>query len=106
MVTGLRITGSKGFQLSFENGLTISVQFGRGNYCQNKKSTTLFPGHFADVECPNAEIAIFPTDTLLQNIWLTNKFLPKKRGQDVVGYVKPDEIAKLIRRVSLYKYNT
>ena len=27
-------TLNKGFQLTFENGLTISVQFGSGNYCE------------------------------------------------------------------------
>jgi len=30
-----RITGSKGFHITFENGYTVSVQFGPGNYCDN-----------------------------------------------------------------------
>jgi hypothetical protein len=30
-----RITGGRGFHITFENGYTVSVQFGLGNYCDN-----------------------------------------------------------------------
>jgi hypothetical protein len=30
-----RITSKKGFHITFENGYTVSVQFGPGNYCDN-----------------------------------------------------------------------
>ena len=30
-----KITGRKGFHITFENGYTVSVQFGPGNYCNN-----------------------------------------------------------------------
>lgn len=30
-----KITGGKGFHVTFENGWTVSVQFGRGNYSGN-----------------------------------------------------------------------
>ena len=30
-----RITGGKGFHITFDNGWTVSVQFGPGNYCDN-----------------------------------------------------------------------
>ena len=29
------ISGNRGFQITFENGYTVSVQFGKGNYCEN-----------------------------------------------------------------------
>ena len=32
---GFRICGNKGFHITFENGWTVSVQFGPGNYCDN-----------------------------------------------------------------------
>lgn len=32
---GFRITGGKGFHVTFKNGYTVSVQFGPGNYCDN-----------------------------------------------------------------------
>ena len=34
-----RISDGKGFQMLFANGWTISVQFGKMNYCQNRHST-------------------------------------------------------------------
>ncbi len=30
-----RITGGKGFHITFANNYTVSVQFGGGNYCDN-----------------------------------------------------------------------
>ncbi|RJQ29183.1 hypothetical protein C4571_01985 [Candidatus Parcubacteria bacterium] len=32
---GFRITGKKGFHMTFENGYTVSIQFGPGDYCDN-----------------------------------------------------------------------
>jgi hypothetical protein len=34
-VGNFKITDGKGFHITFENGYTISVQFGPGNYCDN-----------------------------------------------------------------------
>lgn len=96
----LKITDKKGFQLSFENNLVISIQFGPGNYCDNYHAKWKTQENTNNWESTTAEIAIFHEKT---GEWLTNKFLPKKRGKDVVGYVKPDEIASLIRRVQRYK---
>lgn len=56
-VTMFRITYSKGFHITFENGWTISVQFGNGNYCNNKN---LKNGD--EVKCQNAEVAIWNDD--------------------------------------------
>ena len=33
--SGFYITKGKGFHIKFDNGWTISVQFGPGNYCDN-----------------------------------------------------------------------
>jgi hypothetical protein len=33
--TMFRITGGKGFGIQFDNGYSVSVQFGPGNYCSN-----------------------------------------------------------------------
>ena len=98
MKTGYKITNGKGFHISFTNGLTISVQFGPGNYCSNKKLVQM-RNQPENYECSNAEVAIFATQDIKGAKWLTNKFLPKYRGVDVVGYIEPDELAGLINRV-------
>jgi hypothetical protein len=53
-----RITNNKGFQMTFENGWTISVQFGYGNYCSHRNHESTKEIH----QCPNAEITIWGPD--------------------------------------------
>ena len=76
--------------MTFENGLTISVQIGSGNYCENRSLG--IPEDF-DPDVPNtstnAEIAIWDGN---QN-W--NNF-----GLDIIaGWVSTDDIAIWIGRV-------
>ncbi len=55
----ITITNSSGFRLNFDNGWTISVQVGHGNYCANyNKGTYGTPGR----PSPNAEIAVLNPD--------------------------------------------
>ena len=53
-----------GFQLEFDNGWTASVQFGIGNYCNNRDNRG---NPFKDIpeflQCDNAEIAAWRTDS-------------------------------------------
>ena len=61
---GFKITGGKGFHITFENGWTISVQFGPGNYCDNYGMSI---GGKEDIEAgkggsTTAECAIFNPD--------------------------------------------
>lgn len=64
-MSGFRITGGKGFQVTFDNGWTVSVQFGPYNYCDNRelpasasaRATLALTAREADVECETAEIA-------------------------------------------------
>ena len=68
-----------GFAMTFENGWTISVQFGRGNYCHRKGDIAL-----------NAEIAIWDE----YGAWYDF-------GHDTVrGYCNANEVAEWIDKVS------
>lgn len=86
-------TLNKGFQMTFENGLTISVQFGGGNYCKNRNNDFMAESKIDVVESPNAEIAI----------WDEHKRWFNFGGDEVKGYVSPDEVAKWIYKVSRAK---
>lgn len=79
-----KITGNKGFQITFENGNTISVQFGRGNYCSNYNVLNT-----ADAECENAEVAIWND----AGVWYT--FDDTSR---VKWHCTPDIVAGLIQK--------
>ncbi len=78
------ITANQGFHITFANGWTVSVQFGRGNYCKNHRLTTPFG---ADVPpCPNAEIAAW------DRVGHWYQFSDEYEGSQVSGHVKPDEV--------------
>ena len=85
-------TSNKGFQMTFENGWTISVQFGFMNYCDNKNHPD---GHqFAQksdlVESGDAEIAI----------WDSNGEWYNFNYDTVKGYCSANEVAEWIFKVS------
>jgi len=85
-MTNITSNQNTGFQLTFENGLTISVQFGRGNYCSNRFKDNDLLKQVAD----SAEISIWDTD---ENAFVFN-------NNDVcLGWLTTDEIATWIDKV-------
>jgi hypothetical protein len=85
----LKIINDKGFQLTFDNKLTISVMFGSGNYCSNKNTDFKTNGLWRTTESENAEIAIWDKD----DNWFDFEC-------DVVkGWVKTNEIGEWIVKV-------
>lgn len=98
----MKITENKGFQMTFENGLTISCQMGSNNYCSNRD----FKGYLREMyqrvtECNNCEVAIWDEE----NRWLTGEIF-KEMGLEstedaVAGWVDTMTVAKLIAYVSI-----
>ena len=92
---------NSGFQLGFENGYTISVQFGTSNYCSNK-SFEYKEWTDTDVlnKSDNAEVAIFLTES---GDWRTREVFKElfelDLSDDVKGYVSADTVAQLIAYV-------
>ena len=74
---------ASGIQITFKNGFTISIQFGFGNYCENK-----FTGRNSSKD---AEIAIFDKDD--------NFYQIEGMSDDVVGYCNMNEVADYIYKV-------
>ena len=75
---------SKGFQMFFSNGWTVSVQFGEGNYCETRIDET---GHVAS---DTAEIAAWNH----KNEWF------KFPSDNVKGWCKPEEVARFVHAIS------
>jgi len=90
----LKSTENKGFQMTFTNGYTISVQFGRGNYCEHK---TKMPRPYKKApslwESKDAEIAVFDPKGNCIALEGTNYAL---------GYLNADEVAQWIDKVSKF----
>ena len=91
----IRSTSNKGFSLTFENGWTISVQFGYGNYCDNKHHPDGwdFSKKQEVTQSSDAEIAIWDANGEWYNF-----------GSDTVkGYCSANEVAEWIEKVSKFK---
>lgn len=90
------ITGGKGFQMQFANGWTVSVQFGIGNYCQNR-SYDFSNMREADIRAgaqgsPDAEVAA----------WDANGTWYDFGSDTVAGWKTPDEVAAFIANVASF----
>ena len=87
MSAGFDITPNPGFRMTFKNGNTVSVQWGPGNYCENRDLTdTALIKHSTAVGCEDAEIAAWNED----NVWYDF-------GHDEVkGWCTPDDVASFI----------
>jgi len=86
----IRVNQNKGFSMTFKNGLTISVQFGTGNYCSRRDFiAAIVSEKDSDIcESDDAEIAIWDSN----NTWFNF-------GSDTVkGWVSVDEVGDWINR--------
>jgi hypothetical protein len=89
-------TSNKGFQITFANGYTVSVQWGNGNYCEKKQ----YGGYGEEMkhqvwESPNAEVAVWDKN----GDWVR----PAGINDDVKGYQTPEEVAEIIEKVSKWQ---
>ena len=87
---------NKGFQVSFKNGLTFSVMFGKGNYCEHRG---------ADEDSPNgskdAEFAVFETNKPGSDKYV---FADGFNGTGHVGWVSPEKIAEAMAIVAGFQF--
>lgn len=96
-----KLNDQRGFQITFENGVTLSTQFGRGSYCENRSTA---PGVYDDPGFSHdAEIAVWDKN----GKWITKKIL-KKCGipahcDDVLGRVEPDFWAVIVNASQNWK---
>lgn len=77
-------TNETGFNVTFGNGWTVSVQWGRGTYCDNRHSVSMIDGS------ANAEIAAWDKDGVWHDFG----------GEQVKGWQTPDEVARFISFIS------
>jgi hypothetical protein len=96
-----KITMGKGFQMTFNNGLTISVQIGAGNYCDNRCNSIFEEskrscGEYI-IQSSNAEIAIWDST----GKWITGEFTDKGDGS-VVGWLNVEEVFEIMEKVKNY----
>ena len=89
---------NQGFHMTFENGLSASVQWGFGTYTDNH-----YKSGFEDTTTSTtAEVAVANEDGELIDLV---PFLPEDcRANDVVcGHLSPDEVVEFLIRVKNYE---
>lgn len=89
---GFAITVGKGFHITFANGWTASVQFGRGNYCGNRDHP-----EYGGKDLPpsgTAEIAAWGPD----ESWLSFE----DSGDTVAGYQSPADVLAFLIKVAAF----
>lgn len=92
------ITDGKGFHIMLENGVTISTQFGYGNYCENRNKEN----ESNSVICENAEVAVWDKD----GEWITKEIfarLGKTIDDDVKGYIDSKKWIKILNECEKYR---
>jgi hypothetical protein len=85
---GFKITGAKGFHIAFENGWHVSVQFGPGNYCENR-----------DAQIGQEEEACGRRGSLDAEtaVWGPNgKMIDRGEGDTVQGWQTPAQVLELL----------
>lgn len=91
-------TMRKGFQMTFENGLTASVQWGAGNYCDNHFPEDMDFSWSKDASSDTAEVAVMNSKGDFIDI---NQFLPERfNGCNLyAGYLSPEEVLYVMNKV-------
>lgn len=89
---GFYITGKKGFHVVFENGWTVSVQFGPGNYCENRELDIGYEDALAGERgSATAETAVWGPD---------GGMIDMGDGDTVQGWQTPAQVLALLQFAS------
>jgi hypothetical protein len=97
----LHISRGTGFILTFDNGWTVSVQFGSGNYCPNQYKPEKDIVNNGMCESSSAEIAAWwGTSELDSNWWVFNPRDKEGPLHTVKGWCTSDVVADFISHIS------
>lgn len=94
-----RDNAAPGFALTFDNGYTISVMFGRSNYCSNR-DLSRSPVSPCPPEATTAEILAWDENGKDYTNWPV-RFCAQVDG--VMGWCAADEVADAIKHVASLK---
>ena len=97
-------TMRKGFQITFENGLTASVQWGAGNYCDNHCPKDYDFTFSKDANSTTAEVAVIHGGELIDFI---DDFIPEDCSSDgtVAGWLTPEQVLYFLNKVNEWREN-
>ncbi len=94
MPHGFGINDNKGFHISFENGWTVSVQFGYGNYGDNYHTSREEIAKSRGAKSGTAEIAAWDEN----DVW--HEFQCEGYTNTVAGHKTPAEVLAFMNEIS------
>ena len=96
-------TMRKGFRITFENGLTASVQWGAGNYCDNRIPEDCDFSCSKDAISTTAEVTVSHGREFLD----AEDFLPEGCSSDgtVAGWLTPEQVLYFLNKVKEWREN-
>jgi len=86
-------TTNKGFRMKFDNGFSISVQWGSMNYCERRNYSDDYKSELGEnfIESADAEIAVIDSK---------GGMLAIGEHDTVIGWLSTDKVSKVIAIVS------
>ena len=88
------VNSNKGFHITFPNGITLSTQFGGGNYCENYDYPIGEEIKANQMNSDDAEIAIWNKSGKWRTEDMMKELFKKEYSDDVMGRVS---IAKWLK---------
>lgn len=84
-----------GFHVKFKNGVTASVQFGYGAYCERKNTVDAPP------QSKDAEVAAWDE----KGAWITKALVPGS-FDDVIGHLNADQVVDFLVKAKEWEGET
>lgn len=98
MEKGFVSTMRKGFHITFDNGLTASVQWGAGNYCDNHFPEDMDFSCTKDAKSSTAEVAVLYNGKLIDaHIFASEEYC--NGCDDVIGWLTPENVVDFLCHV-------
>ena len=94
----IRIIRNRNFQVTFENGVTVSVFIGAGSYSSNHNRDFLTEREAEQTESSDAELAAWNKE----GSWITTDLVPDAED-DVIGYLSPAQVLDFMNKAANYK---
>lgn len=86
--------GRPGFQMTFENGMSISVVWHKSAYCDRRSFSVDSHEDTGPADCINAEVGAWDEN---------GDWYRLGENDDVIGYQTPDQVADFITKIKNLK---
>ena len=96
------VSGNKGFSITFENGNTVSVQWGSGNYCDPVHPD----GRGAGYDAPTKDEGAWKSTTAEVAAWNSDGEWHNCGGDQVKGWMTPAQVLEFVNFVANNELDT